>query len=165
MRAEGSTYRIEGVMRRADGQACPPAAVGDRTGATPNGAVNSRGEPCYDHPEVRFRFESAAATSFGPCEVDGVPGFVMTADGTQTVALTIHGDHLFFNGFPEGAVTMDELGQLTPSDLAEIDTRFQLGGSSLELHDMRDYIAAQLRTQGHFQGEGECPFDGNTHDH
>ena len=32
----------------------------------------------------------------------GVPGVSVTADSTQTSALTLHGDHLFFNGFPEG---------------------------------------------------------------
>jgi hypothetical protein len=30
---------------------------------------------------------------------------------------------------------------------------------------MYDYVIGQLKTQGHFQGEGECPVDGVEHDH
>ena len=103
------------------------------------------------------------------------------------MAATIHGDHLFFNGFPEGdeggvmrlaqwladcdlnldgVVTEAELASIAPSDLPEIDTRFQLGGSPITpLANMLEYVRAQLKTQGHFQGEGECPVDGVEHDH
>jgi hypothetical protein len=35
----------------------------------------------------------------------------------------------------------------------------------LELDSMYDYVMSQLKTQGHFQGEGECPFDGESHEH
>ena len=46
------------------------------------------------------------------------------------------------------------------------DDRYQLGGSPITpLNDMYDYLSAQLKTQGHFQGEGECPVDGVEHDH
>jgi len=103
------------------------------------------------------------------------------------VAATIHGDHIFFNGFPEsgeggvmrlaqwladcdlnldGEVTREELEMIAPADLPEIDTRFQLGGSPITpLLEMWDYVTAQLKTQGHFQGEGECAFDGMAHGH
>ena len=87
---------------------------------------------------------------------------------------------MFFNGFPEGTeggvvrlaqwladcdlnldgtVSQSELQSIAPSDLAEIDDRFQLGGSPISpLNTMLDYITAQLKTQGHYQGEGECPY-------
>ena len=116
-----------------------------------------------------------------------MPGFAISAGRTQTVAATIHGDHLFFNGFPEGdeggvtrlaqwladcdlnldgTVTQDELEAIAPSQLPEIDDRYQLGGSPVTpLDDMHDYVISQLKTQGHFQGEGECPLDGMEHDH
>ena len=38
---------------------------------------------------------------FWTMRLGGVPGVSVTADSTQTSALTLHGDHLF-NGFPEG---------------------------------------------------------------
>ncbi len=135
---------------------------------------------------MRFTFGAAADTTFGPCEVDEQPGFSIVADGTQTVAATIHGDHPFFNGFPEGdeggilrlaqwladsdldvdnEVTSQELEAIAPTDLFEIDERYQLGGAPLTpLDNMLIYTRAQLKTQGHFQGEGECPVDGVGHD-
>jgi hypothetical protein len=66
----------------------------------------------------------------------------------------------------DGTVTADELGAIAPSQLPELDDRYQLGGSPITpLDDMYDYVMSQLKTQGHFQGEGECPVDGVGHDH
>ena len=186
MVASDWTYLIDGVLTKADGQSCPPAALATPGSKTPNGNM-SGGNACYDAPTVRFTFGATAETSFGPCEIDEVPGFAISAGGTQTVAATIHGDHLFFNGFPEGAeggvtrlaqwladcdlnldgtVTRAELEAITPSQLPELDERYQLGGSLITpLNNMYDYVISQLKTQGHFQGEGECPFDGVEHGH
>lgn len=186
MVANDWTYLIEGELSRADGQSCPPTALATPGTNTPNGNM-SGDNPCYDAPMVRFAFGASAETSFGPCEIDEMPGFAISADGTQTVAATIHGDHLFFNGFPEGdeggvsrlaqwladsdlnldgMVTREELEAIAPSQLPEIDTRYQLGGSPITpLNDMYDYVISQLKTQGHYQGEGECPVDGVAHDH
>ncbi len=62
--------------------------------------------------------------------------------------------------------TVEELKQLAHADLAETDSRYQLGGSPLEqLDNMSRYRAAQLKTQGHFQSEGECSIDGGEHSH
>jgi hypothetical protein len=180
MVANDWTYLVDGVLTKPDGQSCPPAALATPGSKPPNGAI-AAGNGCYDAPSVRFTFGATAATGFGPCEIDDVPGFAISAGGTQTVAATIHGDHLFFNGFPEGdeggvtrlaqwladcdlnldgAVTQDELQAITPSQLHELDERYQLGGSPITpLDDMYDYVIAQLKTQGHFQGEGECPVD------
>src|SRR5690606_8081044 len=126
-------------------------------------------------------------TVFGPCEIDEVPGFSVAADGTTVVSATLHGDHIFFNGFPEGGeggtvrlaqwiadcdldldgeVTQAELEAIAPAALPELDGRYQLGGSPITpLESMWIYVSAQLKTQGHFQGEGECPFDGAEHHH
>jgi hypothetical protein len=180
------TYLVDGVLTKADGQSCPPAALVTPGTRTPNGNT-SGGNGCYDAASIRFTFGAAAETGFGPCEIDEVPGFAISAGGTQTVAATIHGDHLFFNGFPEGdeggvtrlaqwladcdlnldgTVSADELGAIAPSQLPELDVRYQLGGSPITpLDDMYDYVMSQLKTQGHFQGEGECPVDGVEHDH
>ena len=186
MAAADATYLIAGTMTKPDGQSCPPAALAMPGAAMPNG-MNAGGDSCYDNTSVTFRLLVPAETAFGPCEIDEVPGFSVAADGTTSVAATIHGDHLYFNGFPEGSeggvmrlaqwwadadlnldgdVTMEELEGIAPADLAEIDDRYQLGGSPITpLNEMWDYTIAQLKTQGHFQGEGECPFDGVAHDH
>ncbi len=185
MVANEATYLISWVISDDAGQSCPPLGVATPGGAVTNGQQNGRSEPCYDNPSIEGTFLVQAATTYGPCSVDGALGVGVSAGG-QTVALTIHGDHLFFNGFPEGdeggivrgaqwladsdlnldgTVTQAELESLTPSDLTAMDG-FQLGGSPITpLEDLWDYVTAQLKTQGHFQGEGECPADGVEHDH
>lgn len=175
------TYMIDGTLSQAGGQACPPASLASPGTQTPNGN-RSGGNDCYSAASIGFTFGANDNTYFGPCEIDGVPGVAVPADGNQTVTATIHGDHLFFNGFPEaneggvtrlaqwladcdldldGTVTQAELEAITPSDLPEIDSRYQLGGSPITpLTNMHDYVRSQLKTQGHMNGEGECPFDG-----
>ena len=95
------TYLIDGELSKVDGQSCPPVDLVTLADQVPNGRT-SGDNLCYDVSEVRFSFGATAETSFGPCEIDGVPGFAVSAGSSQTVAATIHGDHLFFNGFPEG---------------------------------------------------------------
>ena len=184
MVANDWTYLVDGVMMQTGGESCPPAALAMPGSATPNGNT-SGGNDCYDAAMVRFTFGAAAETTFGPCEIDEVPGFAVSAGGETTVAATIHGDHLFFNGFPEGdeggvtrlaqwladsdlnldgTVTQAELEAIAPAQLPEIDDRFQLGGSPITpISNMYDYVTSQFKTQGHFQGEGECPVDGVAH--
>lgn len=180
------TYLVEGELTKTGGQSCPPSALATPGSKTRNGN-SSGGNDCYDASSVRFTFGVTAETRFGPCEIDGVPGFSISTGGTQTVAATIHGDHLFFNGFPEGdeggitrlaqwladcdldldgTVTRQELEAIAPAQLPELDERYQLGGSPVTpLETMYDYVMSQLKTQGHFQGEGECPYDGVAHAH
>lgn len=185
MVASGWTYFIDGVLTKSDGQSCPPAALANPGTVQSNG--NSSGpNDCYAATSIRFTFGAPAETRFGPCEIDEVPGFAIAAGATQTVTTTLHGDHLFFNGFPEGdeggimrlaqwladsdlnvdgVVTREELEAIAPAQLPELDARFQLGGSPITpLEDMYDYVIGQLKTQGHFQGEGECPLDGVAHE-
>ena len=95
------TYFIDGVLTKSDGQSCPPAALAKPGSKTPNGNKSGTND-CYDAPTVRFAVGASAETKYGPCEVDEVPGFAISDGGTQTVAATVHGDHVFFNGFPEG---------------------------------------------------------------
>ncbi len=188
MQASDWTYLINGTLTKADGISCPPASLATPGGAAVDaGTTNSAGDPCYVNTNISFRIGAEAETVFGPCEIDGTPGVVVTSGATQTAAITIHGDHIFFNGFPEGseggtlrlaqwladsdldldgAVTQAELEAISPSDLVELDDRYQLGGSPITpLNTMWDYVRAQLKTQGHFQGEGECPADGVGHSH
>ena len=182
------TYLVDGVLMKSDGQSCPPAALANPGAKTPNGNMSGDND-CYDAPTVRFRFGATAETSFGLCEIDDLAGFAIPSGGSQTVAATIHGDHLFFNGFPEGdeggvmrlaqwladcdlnldgTVTQDELEAIALSQLPELDDRYQFGGSPIakaDLNNTYDYMIAQLKTQGHYQGEGECRVDGMEHHH
>lgn len=108
--SKGWTYLIDGTLEKADGRSCPPSDLADAPeGAAPAG-TNGGGEPCYGSPHIRFTFGMSADTRFGPCEIDGVPGFAIAGGETETVAATLHGDHLFFkrganpasSGWPSG---------------------------------------------------------------
>ncbi len=171
----GWTYYVEGTLTKQQGESCPPARLATPGDKQPNG--NTSGEnDCYATERISFVFGAQTEVSFGPCEIDGIPGFSVPAGGAQTVAATIHGDHLFFNGFPEGSeggvdrraqwladcdldldgnVTLSELESIAPAQLPALES-YQLGGAPLEPVNMYAYVRAQLLTQGHFQGEGEC---------
>jgi hypothetical protein len=176
------SYLIRGKLSQTGGKSCPPNSLAaPPAGRAPNGS-NRAGDSCYDNPAIAFDLGASAVTHFGPCELDGIPGFSIASGSTQTVTATIHGDHIFFNGFPEGgeggvlrlaqwladsdlnldgAVTPQELQAIAPSQLSDIDSRYQLGGSPITpLNTMWDYFRSQLETQGHMNGEGECPFNG-----
>lgn len=182
-----ASYLIEGRLTNEEGVSCPPGALA----LVPDGAAevgeNAGGDACFAAPEVAFQILADVEVAFGPCEVDGLTGVALTDGRTSTVALTIHGDHLFFNGFPEGSeggvlrlaqwladsdlnldgtVENAELEAIAPSALSEFDERFQLGGSPLTpLDSLLTYVRAQLMTQGHIQGEGECAIAGEAPGH
>jgi hypothetical protein len=177
------SYLIEGTITKADGRSCPPTSLAMPPSTAASLGTNAGGDACYENPSIRFVFGVNAATRFGPCEIDGVPGFSIPAGGSQTVAITIHGDHLFFNGFPadetavvrlaqwladsdldlDGNATVAELELIGTEDLPEIDDRYSLGMPPIPLDSIWSFVTAQLKTQGHFQGEGECEIDGSAH--
>lgn len=162
------TYLIEGTMTKEGGESCAPAA-----------------DPCQANATIGFRFAEQAKTVFGPCEFDGQAGFTMPEGSSQNVGATLHGDHVFFNGFPEGdeggvtrlaqwvadsdtnvdgTVTAEELEALTPADMPAM-ADYELGGAPITIDTLHDYVVAQLKTQGHYQGEGACAVDGVAHSH
>ncbi len=180
----GWTYIIEGTLSKATGESCPPAELADVEGATPNGS-SEKEEPCYDAAEVAFSFGVPAEMNYTLCQIDGIPGVAISSGQTQTVSASLHGDHIFFRGFPDGdeggvtrlaqwladsdlnldgSVTNEELRAIAPSQLAEIDDTYALPAND-SIQTMYDYVSAQLQTQGHFQGEGECGFDGVFQEH
>lgn len=183
----GATYLVRGTVSQAGGRSCPPSELAVVPASLAPTGENQAGHACYDRPRLDFEILARVPTRYGPCEIDGLAGVAIAADAVQTVAVTIHGDHLFFNGFPEGAeggiqrlaqwladsdldldglVTREEFETIELSRLVEIDERYQLGGSPVTpLETVWDYVLAQLKTQGHFQGEGECPIDGTAHAH
>lgn len=151
MSANGWTYWIEGKVLRDDSQGGP----------------------------VSFVIQTAVDTVFSNCEVDGEPGVSLVAGGSSTATLTIHGDHLFFNTFPSGSegsiqrlagwvfqADADADGKVTTEELSELDATevftstagYSLDGKpkGLEINTALDFVRAQLSTQGHASGEGEC---------
>lgn len=177
---EGLTYLIRGTLEKEDGVSCPPSRHAMPPSDASVSGENGAGDTCYHNDVIAFEWAVSVPTSFGPCEVDGLPGVSVPEGGTATVAVTLHGDHLFFNGFPtgteggitrlaqlwadadldiDGELTRSELESLTPSDMPEFDERYQVGGTPLVLDSLWTYARAQLSTQGHMDGEGECPID------
>lgn len=171
------TYLIQGQATKTDGRACPPMARANPPAGATSVGMDTDGNPCYSQPSVSFRFGVSAATTFNECESDGVVGVAVPDGTTGTVAATIHGDHMFFNGFPEGEeggvmrlaqwmadsdlnldgqLGRDELEGLSVADLAVIDERYELTGTEGDIDDMWDLLVEQLESQGHMDGEGEC---------
>lgn len=165
MVAGGFTYLIEGTLTKSDGQSCPP------------------GGSCRAAPSLSFRFGVSAPTAFGGCQAEeGARGLAVIADGTTAVSATIHGDHMFFTAFPttvetltrkaqwlanadtdgDNTVTRAELEALDPAALFP-SAEYSLTGAPIPVVTSWDFIVAQLKAQGHFQGEGECELDGTTH--
>ena len=126
-----------------------------------------------------FLIEAAVPTTYTACAVEDLePG--VNVSRNASVDITMHGDHLFFNGFPEeeGAVNRQaqwmwdiadtngdevltrvdfeaatDIGTLFPSPPAG---DYELTGGPLPINTAWDFVRAQLGTQGHIFGEGEC---------
>ncbi|UQA59665.1 hypothetical protein [Polyangium aurulentum] len=124
-----------------------------------------------------FKWGLPAGTSFDDCaNEDGTPGFAVPSGGSAQVKPTIHGDHWFFNNVTAGAevtkryaqyiadadadadgeTTIDELKALKAAD-AFPAAQYNLAGGLTPIETAYDYVLAQARTLGDFQGDGECP--------
>jgi hypothetical protein len=133
-----------------------------------------------DGATKRFLIEADVPTVYTDCARDGMEPGVNVA-GNSSVDITLHGDHIFFNGFPEeeGNVVRlaqwlwdiedrDTNGVLTQSDFeaaTDVGSLFPsppageyelTGGPITPISSAWDFIRAQLGTQGHIFGEGEC---------
>jgi hypothetical protein len=134
---------------------------------------------CTAEKRVRFAWGLPAPTLYEHCGPEGGDlGFAVTRGGTTTANFTIHGDHWFFNGFPEGAeivdrqaqwvadadldhdgaTTLDELKMTKASDVfpSTGDRKYSFAGAPAPVKTAYDFVFAQAQTVGHFQGEGEC---------
>jgi hypothetical protein len=103
MKSEQWSTWLSFSLNKADGLSCPPPSLADVPDDRMAQGESAAGVACYDNPAIQVDLGVRAVVHFGPCERDGVPGFNVPAGGTKTVAATIHGDHVFFNGFPEGS--------------------------------------------------------------
>ncbi len=130
-----------------------------------------------------------AEASYDCSSMEGMEGIVVSA-GSTTTFLTVHGDHMFFNGFPDGdegtivrrgswlALVDDATGadgtidaadlEATPISVLPTSDYVLTGAPTVEgaaVTNMALYVRAQLSTQGHLNGEGECLANGVGHMH
>jgi hypothetical protein len=158
MVAEGCTYLIRG--------------------SATNGARTIAFDLCLD-----------AEAAYACSAMEGMEGIAVSAS-TNAAFMTIHGDHLFFDGFPAGdeavvrrragwmALVDDATGadgmltnadlEATPISILPTDEYALAGAPTVEgtpITNMALYARAQLSTQGHLNGEGECAANGVSHMH
>jgi hypothetical protein len=126
---------------------------------------------------VSFRWGLKAGTAFDDCAPpQGDAGFAVPAGGTVQIKPTIHGDHWFFTNITQGAemttrlaqwvasadedrnggTTIDELKRVRASDVFP-SPPYNISGAIIPIVFAHDYLEAQARTLGDFQGDGECP--------
>jgi hypothetical protein len=158
----GYSLFLRGTMTRAGGRSCLPTAPGD----------------CVAREVVTFTWGLEAGTSFDDCAAPtGEAGFAVPSGGTVSVKPTIHGDHWFFTNLTQGAeltrrraqwiadadlnrdgdTTLEELAQVRAADVFTQAKGYNLSGALVPVVSAADYLEAQARTLGDFQGEGECP--------
>jgi hypothetical protein len=124
----------------------------------------------------RFAWGFPTNTLYAHCESPDLgAGVTVPNGGEETVQLTIHGDHLFFDDLqsPEAKMRFDAMaaadnlgisgadGEVTLEELAAVDLtelppdQYGTGGAG-NVRNLRDFVTALVRTVGHFRGEGEC---------
>lgn len=158
----GYSIYVEGTLTKPDGQSCAPGDPAD----------------CAPAPEIAFRWGLAAGTSFDDCAPEeGDAGFAVPQGGTAQIKPTIHGDHWFFTNITQGAeqterraqwiadcdldrdgeTTLDELKSVPAASVLRPELGYSVSGALEPINFAYDYLLAQARSLGDFQGEGECP--------
>jgi hypothetical protein len=128
---------------------------------------------------VKFVIKVPLAVQFSTCSSDGEPGLAVTEGRTTTAQLTLHGDHMWFTTVVrgeestvqlragwlvksdldgDGMVTSDDLKNVKAEEVFPTGEGYNLSGSPLDapIATAYDFVLAQLATQGHLNGEGEC---------
>jgi hypothetical protein len=156
----GWSLYVEGRLTNPAGQSCRPNAPAD----------------CVAAPEIRFGWGVRAGTSFDDCAPpQGESGFAVPTGGTVQVKPTIHGDHWFFNQLTDGVeltrryaqwianCDLDRDGETTTGEMASVpagqafpSSLYSLTGALIDINTAYNYLEAQARTLGDFQGDGEC---------
>lgn len=132
-----------------------------------------------DGATKEFSIAAEVPSVYTSCAVEDLePG--VNVSSNSSVDITMHGDHLFFNGFPEEEGNVMRLAQWL-WDIEDIDGddvlsqadfeaatdvgslfpsppqgAYELTGGPLAITNAWDFVRAQLGTQGHIFGEGEC---------
>ncbi|MBL8600903.1 MAG: hypothetical protein JNK72_03170 [Myxococcales bacterium] len=128
---------------------------------------------------ITLRWGFTAATRFSECVGEAnQPGVVVAAGAAAAAQITIHGDHFFYDSLSgetdmngnsltrlrfdaianadanrDNVVTLDELAAV---DLTTLPANQYRAGNIPNVVTLRDFVAYQTRSLGHFNGEGEC---------
>jgi hypothetical protein len=132
-----------------------------------------------DGQEISFDWAFDIATRYLRCkaEIEGAEfeGVVVPSGAEESVELTIHGDHFFYDRLQASddpaqptSLRFDELaaadadadGAITLVELGErpIDVRLY-NPSPFNAPDYGAFVTALARTIGHYRGEGECEIE------
>jgi hypothetical protein len=119
-----------------------------------------------------FAWTFAQNTLFDHCtNADFGEGVTIPNGATETVQLTVHGDHLWYDDLQSDTAKLrfqaiadadaNDDGAITLEELAAVRlTRFPVGeyntGGAGQVKTLRDFIEVLTRTIGHYRGEGEC---------
>jgi hypothetical protein len=126
---------------------------------------------------IEFLIKADVPSVYTDCDGDPEPG--VNVGPSSTASILMHGDHIFFNGFPadESDINrratwmslvndVDEDGVLTKVDFeaaVDVGTLFPSptysglnDGPAGTINNAWDFIRSQLGTQGHINGEFEC---------
>lgn len=126
---------------------------------------------------VRFVFKVPVGSQYRDCENDGEPGVAVAAGRPTTIPITIHGDHAWFDSVVrgdeatvnrrttwlvksdkdgDGLVTSDDLKNVKAEEVFPTSEGYNLSGGVEPISTAYDFARAQLASQGHLNGEGEC---------
>lgn len=155
------------------------ATEADKQAMVSNGySIYVEGSGTKDATTKTFKWGFKTNTLYDKCkgEISGkeTDGVVVTNGGTDSVQLTIHGDHFYYDDLQsqdakvrfgnianadannDGEVTLEELAAVSLADKTKITEGPYGTGSAANINDLRAFIEALSRTVGHFRGEGEC---------
>lgn len=126
---------------------------------------------------IEFLIEADVPSVYTDCDGSPEPG--VSVGASSTASILMHGDHIFFNGFPadESDINrraawmslvddVDQDGVLTKVDFeqaVDVGTLFPSptysglnDGPAGTINNAWDFVRSQLGTQGHLNGEFEC---------
>jgi hypothetical protein len=159
-----------------EAQTLAPTADADRDLLSTNKwSVYIEGQISKEMVTKTFKWGLPAGTSFDDCaDENGLAGFAVPSGGSIAIKPTIHGDHWFFNNITAGAeittryaqyiadADADMNGETTIEELKALAAasafpaaKYNLAGPS-PIENAYDFVLAQARTLGDYQGEGEC---------
>ena len=118
-----------------------------------------------------FEWSFTSNTLYDACErAGGGKGITLVPGKEVMVQLTVHGDHFFYDQLSgeaklrfdpianadannDNKVTLDELAtvQLTSLPQGQYGTT-----GAANIRNLREFVTQNMRTVGHFEGEGEC---------
>ena len=134
-------------------------------------------EQVSDGAKKRFSIQADVPSVYSDCVNPATeqPGVDVASD--SDVDVTLHGDHLVFNGFPEdetqierrakwlwdipddgdGVLKKNDFEAATNVEVLYPSSQYTLTGGPIDpINNAWDFVRAQLGTQGHIFGEGEC---------